>query len=1003
MPNSTLEDLKKIIFSKISIEDFYKEHAKMSSQSSGGDEILGYCPFHEDDTASISFNMKKGLWHCFGACQEGGSIFDFYMKLNNCSFRDSLAFFAKKADINLADYNYTPKDLHIIDDKIADTYHQNLLGNNTALQAFTKKRGINVDYVKKFKIGYERESGRYTLPIYDQYEHLLNIRKYDMNAKDKGYKMLNYTQPKIEDGKQVVDGNGKKVYEHLWGTIRIFNIHRLLTKKKILLCEGETDAIIAEQQGVDAVSVTGGAGSFKSDWAKLFKDKIVYIAYDLDTAGAKGAVRIAEQLKGYAEKVYIVKLPDELGQGGDVTDYFVKFSYNLDKFAELLRSSKSITAIEAEQDKPLEIKLAETTKAKYKGKRIKTQVLISGKNDPAYMVPSRVVFYCNSGGGKKCKNCKLLDSGEFEYLVDPKKPEVLEFVNVTKAQQEAAIRKIVGNKCPECEIDFPEGENINVEEVRAIPKIDTGSSNADYVEKTLYYVGEGIKTNQTYTIEGYVFPEPRKQLATVIIDNIKSADDNIESFKLTQEVKNELEIFRVKPGQKISEKFTEIYNDIERNVTHIWGRKDMMMAFDWTFFSPQYIMAQGDLIKGWVVSFILGDTATGKSELIKKMLAHYGVGERVGGQGLTVPGLIGAVTQQDSGRWFVRWGLLPLNDKRAVVIEEVTDMSGDIMEKLTDIMSSGVIQINKANGHERTNARTRLMFVSNTKRGAKLESYSDGPSAFREIVYKDEDIRRMDFILTVSKDEVSPDMINKPLSEFPEVPHIYTAAANCKLILWAWSRTSDQIIFTPEAEAEIFAASKRMLHKYHDKFPIIEQGDTKNKLRRLSVATAMRVFNSDETGEKVIIEQRHVQFVEHYLNVFFSKASMAYDLFSENAKRKYTLNPERKVKLIEYFKMLPEWRDLLKVLWESAVFRKGDVVDRVGYEKDEIRVVFKFLSNNYLIRSIGNHGYRKENNLVAIIRELMRNEMISNDADEVYMPEQISKGKSKNIDEQELM
>ena len=65
------------------------------------------------------------------------------------------------------------------------------------------------------------------------------------------------------------------------------------------------------------------------------------------------------------------------------------------------------------------------------------------------------------------------------------------------------------------------------------------------------------------------------------------------------------------------------------------------------------------------------------------------------------------------------------------IIEEVTDMSGDIMEKLTDIISSGVIQINKANGHERTNARTRLFFVSNTKRGAKLESYMDVPSAFR--------------------------------------------------------------------------------------------------------------------------------------------------------------------------------------------------------------------------------------------------------------------------------
>ena len=177
MQNNTLEELKSRILSKINVEDFYREHIKISSSAAGSKEIVGFCPFHEDDTASISANTENGLWNCFGACQEGGTLFDFYMKKNNCGFKDSLAFFANKAGLQMHEYNIRPKDLHIIDDKIAETFHQTLLSNDAALKAFTQKRGITSDSVKKFKIGYERETGRYTIPIYDQYENLVNIRK----------------------------------------------------------------------------------------------------------------------------------------------------------------------------------------------------------------------------------------------------------------------------------------------------------------------------------------------------------------------------------------------------------------------------------------------------------------------------------------------------------------------------------------------------------------------------------------------------------------------------------------------------------------------------------------------------------------------------------------------------------------------------------------------------------------------------------------------------------
>lgn len=43
------------------------------------------CPWHEDRIPSFSFNHEKKVFYCF-SCLEHGSIFDFVMKQNDCTF-----------------------------------------------------------------------------------------------------------------------------------------------------------------------------------------------------------------------------------------------------------------------------------------------------------------------------------------------------------------------------------------------------------------------------------------------------------------------------------------------------------------------------------------------------------------------------------------------------------------------------------------------------------------------------------------------------------------------------------------------------------------------------------------------------------------------------------------------------------------------------------------------------------------------------------------------------
>lgn len=51
-----------------------------------GQDWFGLCPFHDDTTPSLSITPDKNLWHCLGACQEGGDVFKWVEKMHGVSF-----------------------------------------------------------------------------------------------------------------------------------------------------------------------------------------------------------------------------------------------------------------------------------------------------------------------------------------------------------------------------------------------------------------------------------------------------------------------------------------------------------------------------------------------------------------------------------------------------------------------------------------------------------------------------------------------------------------------------------------------------------------------------------------------------------------------------------------------------------------------------------------------------------------------------------------------------
>ncbi len=71
------------------------------------------------------------------------------------------------------------------------------------------------------------------------------------------------------------------------------------TARSVVICEGEIDAMTWFQSGYPALSVWSGAGNLQwveNEWERLAAFDTIYIAFDRDEAGEKGALALVERL-----------------------------------------------------------------------------------------------------------------------------------------------------------------------------------------------------------------------------------------------------------------------------------------------------------------------------------------------------------------------------------------------------------------------------------------------------------------------------------------------------------------------------------------------------------------------------------------------------------------------------------------------------------------------------------------------------------------------------------
>lgn len=247
------------------------------------------CPFHDDHEPSLSIyeGQKDGnfIWHCFG-CGRSGTIYDFARELGRDVPPHLIVPLERQPLLSPDD----DPERFVVESM------GRLAGNERSREKLRNERGITDNIQLALRFGLDTY-GNYVIPAYDLNGQVTHVKHWNPAG---------------------IRGGGKWLSS--FGGVSLFGVDAL-AQDEILLLEGELDCACARSHGfVNALTHTGGAGTWNPEWSGLFYGKAVVIAYDNDNAGWQGSGKVATALHGIARSVRIICWPSDRPQGADVSD-----------------------------------------------------------------------------------------------------------------------------------------------------------------------------------------------------------------------------------------------------------------------------------------------------------------------------------------------------------------------------------------------------------------------------------------------------------------------------------------------------------------------------------------------------------------------------------------------------------------------------------------------------------------------------------------------------------
>lgn len=792
------------------------------------------CPFHSEKTPSMQINTSQKIFHCFG-CGAHGTENDFiaqYYKINRTQTSTFKEILFKSDDLtDYENYNRSGKEY---------------LSNYTYLDLINL--GVSKEVLEDLKVGcevvseYDDSLGMPTCKVNIESHRLV----FPIIIKDRVVDMRGYTTdksivPKTKSRSGIP--TGLVLPYHLW----------IDDLSPTIVCEGEKDMAMARTYGFNAISL-GGCNNIPQVLLDSFKDRYVYIVYDNDAAGKAGATKLASALYSVTKFVYVCDIGEYCKENKeDITDFFTKYKYTADQFSEMLTKGKLFDATAQEQyikDSYPEVSLNEASTT-YLGKTVRSNIQVMATYEDQYSVPGYATFEKVNVGGKP--ECNARHKGDMEYwsLQKSNFEDVLILTdnNLKKSQIADNLKTLIG-------WGNEEYVKVTTSNPRTIFKACVADCTESIVAKDIKrtefvcYTEEKLEAGKNYQIIYKVVPHPYKgQQQVLIVKEVKESNDVVTSFEITPDAIADLQEF-----QKYS--FKEL---VEKQKAYVKFNVDtrLLEFIDlWYHTPPSFSFGLMKGIKGFLDGLIITESRVGKSTTAQALSKVYRLGAiaSLAGSAATSAGLVGGSVKAGNSSQ-IRPGLIPRNNNKSIIFEELAKAKGTLMPELTDIRSSGLVRIVRSTGDLTLPANVRMLFLTNPKTDDSevmrpIIAYPNGIEIIKPLIGSIEDIARFDFIYILPDTPSDIDPLWTP-------PEGFTEKQLRTRIQWVWSRKEDQVVLSTDIQKYIVEMSKELNRRYLCSIKIFST-ETWKKVARLSIAIAGYMVSTNMDYSKIIVEKKHV-------------------------------------------------------------------------------------------------------------------------------------------------
>ena len=310
-----------------------------------------YSIYKEEKNRSLKLYEKTNSFYCYSAGR-GGDVINFYADYKKIENSEAIKLLRDELGLQNNGFNDI-KDKEVkslIDDKRkTEIYHSfekfcDGLDEKTFQYLKGPKRGLSDEIIKKFRL-FSVNDLKKTID-YLLGEFPLDELKACGLFNDKGRFVFSNHKlivPYLKENEIIylrgrnIPINGKDIDNKYIGLSgqpakRLFNKNTLMNLSDgsdVLICEGEFDAMKAEQMGYKSIGIPG-VNNFPQNGKAVLKNYELFICFDNDDPGRKGSLQVAKLISKQTTGIYFKR-------HNDITEYFNqtnKLDLNENEFIE---------------------------------------------------------------------------------------------------------------------------------------------------------------------------------------------------------------------------------------------------------------------------------------------------------------------------------------------------------------------------------------------------------------------------------------------------------------------------------------------------------------------------------------------------------------------------------------------------------------------------------------------------------------------------------------------